>query len=476
MNKEQDRYALDALLSPLNGGRLYAGQDLALRRPVLVYEIPIRGTGSTDETVRAIGHASPSSGKPPFLHLLDVEVGADSIRVAIDFKKGQPFRQFVRMQPLPVQEAAAIVAEFGEALLDAAEDRALDVSLDPDNVWVTDDRKLHLIDGWSRSERGERLSKSVAGLLFLLVTGDERVPADSERIAHALRQSMRDASPALKSMAVSAVVNAWREQLSLSSLLQHLGRLSEASTVRGRETTAARPAIEDVRPANAPRKAESAETARAFVRRIDDEPAEDAGTSERVRPEPAEDGVTDQSEPAKRRSPLLRVGKRIWQGLAFAVIGLTVFAVAFVLLVETMSRGDKEAAVPAGAAVEEKPQTGGAQKPEQPAKPGPSNASEKPADAAKPPAAGGEGSSNGNGNGGTVAATEGDTVTVPSLVGLSKADAEKQALAAGLRYSYFLEANAQAAAGTVFKQDPAPDGKVAKGSRVTFYVSKGSNP
>jgi eukaryotic-like serine/threonine-protein kinase len=62
---------------------------------------------------------------------------------------------------------------------------------------------------------------------------------------------------------------------------------------------------------------------------------------------------------------------------------------------------------------------------------------------------------------------------VPNLVGLSQADAEKQALAAGLHYNYLLEANS-GAKGTVTKQNPAAGTKGLQGDNVTFWVSKGS--
>ncbi|MBD0378946.1 PASTA domain-containing protein [Paenibacillus sedimenti] len=64
-------------------------------------------------------------------------------------------------------------------------------------------------------------------------------------------------------------------------------------------------------------------------------------------------------------------------------------------------------------------------------------------------------------------------VIIPNLVGMVLADAEKQALADGLRYKYFLEAGT-APKGTVTKQDPAAGTKGMQGDTVTFWVSKGS--
>lgn len=63
-------------------------------------------------------------------------------------------------------------------------------------------------------------------------------------------------------------------------------------------------------------------------------------------------------------------------------------------------------------------------------------------------------------------------VEVPNLVGENLQAAEKRALDQGLRYQYFLDFN-ERPEGEVFKQDLAPGDQVAKGSRLTFWVSKG---
>lgn len=67
------------------------------------------------------------------------------------------------------------------------------------------------------------------------------------------------------------------------------------------------------------------------------------------------------------------------------------------------------------------------------------------------------------------------TQVVPNLVGLTKEAAEKLALEHGLRYQFFLEVSDKKQ-GEVFKQDLPVGDKVAKETRITFWVSKGSTP
>ncbi|SEB40041.1 PASTA domain-containing protein [Paenibacillus sp. GP183] len=62
-------------------------------------------------------------------------------------------------------------------------------------------------------------------------------------------------------------------------------------------------------------------------------------------------------------------------------------------------------------------------------------------------------------------------LTTPTLVGLTQAEAEKQALSSGLHYKYFIEPNGQAQ-GAVFKQDPQPGSNISKGDNVTFWIGK----
>ncbi|MZQ86882.1 PASTA domain-containing protein [Paenibacillus sp. 5J-6] len=61
---------------------------------------------------------------------------------------------------------------------------------------------------------------------------------------------------------------------------------------------------------------------------------------------------------------------------------------------------------------------------------------------------------------------------VPNLVGHTREDAEKMALASGLRYQFLLEPST-ADKGIVFKQDMVPGTTVNDGDRITFWVSKG---
>jgi hypothetical protein len=65
-----------------------------------------------------------------------------------------------------------------------------------------------------------------------------------------------------------------------------------------------------------------------------------------------------------------------------------------------------------------------------------------------------------------------DKGIVPNLVAHTREEAEKMALASGLRYQFLLEPST-ADKGTVFKQDMVPGTTVNDRDRITFWVSKG---
>jgi serine/threonine-protein kinase len=142
-----------------------------------------------------------------------------------------------------------------------------------------------------------------------------------------------------------------------------------------------------------------------------------------------------------------RVWKRISLTLSLALLSVVVFIGVFALLIETTGHKESASKVASSTTLN---------KQQQPA-PDTPNTNKPEIKEVKEPAA----------------VNKEENVKVPSLTGLTKEAAEQQALALGLRYSFYIETN-QLAAGTVFKQEPQPNEEAAKGSRVTFWISKGS--
>lgn len=413
MKPISNRYELKQLLGPIHDGQLYEGKDLSLQRSVFIYEVQLQGENAVQQYIGRLGSAAQQGATDsPFLHVLDIEVGSGYIHVVISYKPGSSFRQFVRNHPPTFKETTAMISALGQALLDAAEERHLNFSLDPGNIWITDDGTINVINTWDRPEQPYKSSKRLSQLFVQLITGSDYVPADAESFSTNLLRAL-ELPTKKKEAVVAAVTEAWKERLTLAEFVQFTQTL-----LQQRHSSLAR----DER----------------------DAPVQTWSAPPPIEEEPAAYAEEEWEERPPARARWFKIGKKVWLGISFSAVGLAVFAGAFVLLVETMNRDRSKPADPV--IVEHRPQTTTPQKAaEEPVKE--KNVSVTPSEAQP-------------------------IVGVPTLTGSSKEAAEKMALDTGLRYTFYLEFNNQPA-GTVFKQDPAPNEQVEKGSHVTFWISKG---
>ncbi|TMV52205.1 PASTA domain-containing protein [Paenibacillus mesophilus] len=417
MKPISNRYELKQLLGPLLDGQLYEGKDLSLARSVFVYTVDLQGEATAKQYIGKLGSAAQQGATDsPFLHVLDIEAGSGNINVIISYKPGCSFRQFVRNNPPSFKEAVAMIANLGQALLDAAEERHLHFLLDPSNIWITEDGTINVINTWDRPSSHSRLSKGLSRLFVQLMARSEEVPEDAESLSSSLYRALV-LPVSKKEEVVAAVTDAWKEKLSLASFVQYMSMLLQS-------------------PSSAAFRDERLETSGTGAKTLTYQELHIAYQEE------------EQTSRPVFRNRWLKVGKKVWIALSLSALGLAVFAGGFVLLVETMNGGGKsKPAEPV--VVEHRAQPTVPQK----------TAVEVPKE--KPP----------------VVAPSGNQpiVGVPTLTGLSKEAAEKMALDTGLRYEFFLETDKQAA-GTVFKQEPRPNEQVEKGSKVTFWISKGPSP
>lgn len=413
-----NRYEPKRLLGPLHGGKLYRGKDSSLQRSVFIYAVQLQGEEAAAAYIGKLGSAAQQGATDsPFLHVLDIEVGQGCIHVIISYKPGLSFEQFVHAHAPSFRDTVEMIANLGESLLEAAEERQLNFSLEPGNIWIADDGTINLINTWDRPASPTRLSKGLSQLFVQLATRSKRIPSSAESFQADLLRTL-DLPARQKEEVIAAVTDAWKERITLASFVQ---------------------AAKSWLPLPAP-AGYGGEPPAASSAKFDAYPnfeARSVHTKKALRAQPP------------LRSRWFRAGKKIWIGLSLSAVGLAVSAGAFVLLVEILHGGDKtKPADPV--VVEHRPQ------PEAPPNTAEAKAKETPvsvapvvADPDKPP-----------------------VIDTPTLTGLSKEAAEKAALDSGLRYTYYLEPASQPA-GTVFKQEPGPGERVEKGSRVLFWISKG---
>jgi serine/threonine protein kinase len=145
-------------------GVTYQGSDLRLQRPVAIKEFFPQGSMRQRTTVQPGGGTTPaeySEQKSRFLdeartlarfhHPAVVHVHAsfeenNTAYMVMEFVKGRPLSALLEREPLPEKSALAYAVAIGEALEVVHAAGLLHRDIKPDNVMVTDDARVVLID------------------------------------------------------------------------------------------------------------------------------------------------------------------------------------------------------------------------------------------------------------------------------------------------------------------------------------------
>ncbi|TDG00231.1 PASTA domain-containing protein [Paenibacillus piri] len=446
MKPVSNRYTREEFIIPLDQGQLYKGKDLSLNRIVFIYAVPYQSQSLAEAYLQAIGGSAQVTNNPQYMHVFDVEMDHDYIYVIMKYIEGQSLQQLIRTHTFTFREAAAFVAGIGHTLAEIAVERPLNFSIQPSNLWMTDQGQLTIVNTWDTHSGNRRLVQELSGLFFRLLTRREQVPSDIESLRHGLQSSpiLNELLEPQRRAAVETILHAHDERMSALAFIQSIKELPEAvptdDHVNGHDHVSA--------------PDENAQSANSMTR-PEEKYVFELEAELRYRSRNATPGEEEADRTRAMPSLLSRTlfGATMWKrlsiGLSLALLGGAVFVGVFAFLIDNTGR--KETAYMPGGAASGRQQ--------------PSETEQQPKPEDNQPAKETEATNNG-----------GDSsviIPVPALTGLTKEAAEKQALASGLRYTYYLETN-QLAAGTVFKQEPMPNEQAAKGSRVTFWISKGN--
>jgi hypothetical protein len=422
-NPISNRYVTRAQIAALPCGVLYDGQDLALHREVILYAVHHIPGGMHDEFVRKFSRAS-SFDHDGFLHILDTSFEERSMLVVLQRKSGKPLIQELRQRMWTFPRVISLVTDLGVSMLDAMEEQIGGFSVAADNLWLSDDGRLSVINYWQIGERNTQGAVGLCGLLVQLFAGSTEIPWTSEELDEILgRLHYLQATAEQKDMFIKLVRRVSLGQASLSAFIFGLRELQQANQQRVEPVSTAAPSPVAPDASLPTSRSRQQEVPR---RKMDSVPAVPA------------DEELEEEEDAK--TPFYKK----------AVVGVSALIVAAFLIWVLWPSPKPEQNVPSAGTGSSKPTQDSAVQTTQP--------SVQPSAASASP-----------GNG----ITQDQAVSVPNLVGMTQADAEKQVLSAGLHYKFFLEAN-PLAKGTVFKQDPEPGATTANGGTVTFWVSKGN--
>ncbi|PZE22119.1 PASTA domain-containing protein [Paenibacillus xerothermodurans] len=491
MKSISNRYVLAESIARLNGGVLHKAQDLSLERTVLIYMLPYRGELTRKNYLVGLGNAVEKSAQAKFMQVLDAVFDDTHIYVILKHQGGQSLKHVIERNSFDFKDASSIIADFGETLSEANEERPIDFSLSAENLWLGDDRRVCVINWWDKVGGNRRLAKPLSILLYQLLTHNEKAPSDIQVFESQLQRVARDLDPAQRATAVNVLSNAYKERLPVVSFIQCLKDLRSGLPLEAdmdavpaaQGTAAAAPmASRPAEPGTDRRAGTSTRRAAELAMRRATPPV----TSKAAEPTASQTYETSDDDGAEP-TPAKKIVGRVFATASLGLLSLAVFVAVFAMLVNFSGNDDdpQSSAIasnskPAPDADQKPTQPSQSAQPAEPAQPddGTEQAEpDRPMDPAQPPETDAENSPPQeapleNQEDSAAPDTE-NGVSVPTLTGLSKEAAEQQALSSGLKYTFYLEENPEAQ-GTVFRQDPLPNSPAAKGDHVTFWVSKGT--
>ncbi|EHQ61065.1 hypothetical protein PDENDC454_16953 [Paenibacillus dendritiformis C454] len=530
-----ERYQLNSVIFHLGGGILYEAVDMSLQRDVFIYVVENTDSGRAEEYRAAFGNVSHFSNNR-FFHMLNAGMSGQDFYVVFMAYSGMPLVKYAQRHALSSDKVLSMIYELGTSIQEALEEGVSRFPVTIDNVWVTADNQLIIMNYWTQAEEGEHGTTALYRLLYQLCTLHPHVPSQFDVVETRLYGALKDLNSAQRDLVLKLMRKVHAGDASLFTFMVGLREIMEqpdvpmqASRDVATPVFTAAPPLEELpsRPPLADSEPNDVEA--------DEDLAEDEDDDEYERKEAA----------SFNGSKMLLIVACVC--VFFAVLGgAVIWANSLskdnepVAVTEPGQEGGSDTAAEQpdgsgdnadnGAVVPDGGDSGsvadpdtsvssngessssnggssssntdsgssagqGSQQPDTnpgtptqpdtqhpgttdpgttPTEPGTTDPGTTPPGTGMPDT----GTPTDPANPGTEIppAEAGQTgegeVQVPSLIGLTLEEAEEQVKAAGLRWSYFKENSEEQPAGQIFKQEPEAGAAIKKGERVTFYISR----
>jgi eukaryotic-like serine/threonine-protein kinase len=217
------RYMRTPDLKPLSNGNLFSAKDQSLHRDVLLYRIG--DSQSPDAGIHMLGRALELNNER-FLHILDIGTEGSELFAVLKYSPGQPMQPILKQHRMTTMDILTEIIRLGQAIQEGSDAGFGGFSVTAENLWLSQDGKLIIINGWSAAENGGSGALGLRRLLYQLCVGSESVPDDFETYENQLRLSMHG----LREDQINAIVACTRriivERLSVSefvlAILKHI--------------------------------------------------------------------------------------------------------------------------------------------------------------------------------------------------------------------------------------------------------------
>ncbi len=129
-------------------GEVYRARDTRLDRTVAIKILPLSVSGDSDRLLRFQHEARILStlNHPNVLAIFDVGVQAGAQYLVSEFLEGQSLREVLAAGPLPRRAVTAYALEIAKGLAAAHEKGVVHRDLKPDNIFITRDDRVKILD------------------------------------------------------------------------------------------------------------------------------------------------------------------------------------------------------------------------------------------------------------------------------------------------------------------------------------------
>src|SRR5262245_42007419 len=127
-------------------GVVYRAEDLTLRREVGLKVLASTASSAAVERFLREARAAASLNHPSICTVYDAGEHEGRPYIAMELLKGRTLRELLLSQRLPVADALDMGAQIADGLAAAHAKGIIHRDIKPANIWVTEDRRIKILD------------------------------------------------------------------------------------------------------------------------------------------------------------------------------------------------------------------------------------------------------------------------------------------------------------------------------------------
>ncbi|MCY9531723.1 MULTISPECIES: PASTA domain-containing protein [Paenibacillus] len=225
-----ERYQLCKVILHLADGVLYEAIDLSLKRDVFIYLVENKGLDKAEQCKKAFGQISHFSNNR-FFHMLNAGTSGSDFFVVFTSYNGMPLAKYIQHHALSANKTLSLLYEVGKAIQDALESNITNFSVSVDNLWITEDHQVLVMNYWSEAPTERCGTLGLCYLLYQLSTLHLNVPQYYEMYESRLAGALKELSPGQKEALLSLVQSVYLGEISQFSFMLTLREIMDSPNI-----------------------------------------------------------------------------------------------------------------------------------------------------------------------------------------------------------------------------------------------------